>query len=109
MTVKDIAQKLSLTEVCSGENTEREVTGCYIGDLLSLVMSKAKQGDAWITVQGNINVPAVSSLTDCAMVIIVENMKLDDAALTRAKMEEIPVYYTEKSAFEIASAIRECL
>ncbi|MBQ3023519.1 MAG: hypothetical protein IJD91_09460 [Clostridia bacterium] len=109
MTVKDIAQRLSLTEAFSGENVDREVTGCYIGDLLSLVMSKAQQGDAWITVQGNINVPAVSTLTDCAMVIIAENMKLDEAALARAKMEEIPVYYSEKSAFEIACGIKECL
>lgn len=109
MTVKDIAQKLSLTEVCGGENNEREVTGCYIGDLLSLVMSKAQQGDAWITVQGNINVPAVATLTDCAMVIVAENMKLDENASKRAQMEEIPVYYSEKSAFELASAISECL
>ncbi len=109
MTVKDIEQKLELDAVCGGENTDREVTGCYIGDLLSIVMSKAQSGDAWITVQGNINVPAVATLTECAMIIIVENMKLDDAALNRAKMEEIPVYYSEKSAFEIASLIKECL
>lgn len=109
MTVKEIAQKLSLTEICGTENTDREVTGCYIGDLLSLVMSKAQCGDAWITVQGNINVPAVASLTDSAMVIIVENMKLDEAALNRAKTEEIPVYYSEKSAFGIASEIKGCL
>ena len=109
MTVKNIAQKLALTQVCGEENADREVKGCCIGDLLSLVMSKAQEGDAWITVQGNINVPAVATLTDCAMVILVENMKLDEAALTRAKMEEIPVYYSEKSAFEIASEIKECL
>lgn len=109
MTVKDIAQKLALTNVCGEENTDREVAGCYIGDLLSLVMSKAQAGDAWITVQGNINVPAVATLTDCAMVIVVENMKLDEMALSRANMEEIPVYYSEKSAFEIAMQIKECL
>ena len=71
MTVKDIAQKLALTAVSGEENTDREVTGCYIGDLLSLVMSKAQAGDVWITVQGNINVPAVATLTDSAMIIIV--------------------------------------
>ena len=109
MTVKEIAQKLALTEVCGEENNSREVKGCYIGDLLSLVMSKAKEGDAWITVQGNINVPAVATLTDCSMIILAENMKLDEAAQNRAKMEEIPVYYSEKSAFELASEIKECL
>ena len=109
MTVKEIADKLGLRAVCAEENTERLVTGCYIGDLLSLVMSKAQSGDAWITIQGNINVPAVASLTDSAMVIIAENMQLDSVALTRAKQEGIPVYSSEKSAFSLACKIKECL
>lgn len=109
MTVKEIAEKLALVPVCAEENTDREVTGCYIGDLLSLVMSKAQSGDAWITIQGNINVPAVASLTDSAMVIIAEGMKLDENALAKAKMEGIPVYASDKSAFLIACGIRDCL
>ncbi len=109
MKVKEIAQKLSLTPVCGEENADREVTGCYVGDLLSVVMSSAQKGDAWITVQGNVNVPAVSVLTECAMVIVAQNMKLDEIALKRAETEEIPVYYSEKTAFEIAAAICECL
>ena len=109
MTVKDIAEKLSLKALCDDENTEREVTGCYIGDLLSLVMSKAQSGDAWITIQGNINVPAVASLTDSAMVIVAENMQLDPAARKRAESEGIPVYLSEESAFSLACKIKECL
>lgn len=109
MTVKEIADKLELKAVCAEENTQREVTGCYIGDLLSLVMSKAQSGDVWITIQGNINVPAVASLTDSAMVIIAENMQLDTAALARAKQEGIPVYASEENAFNLACKIKECL
>jgi len=109
MTVKDIADKLKLTAACDDENTQREVTGCHIGDLLSLVMSKAKSGDVWITIQGNINVPAVASLTDSAMVIIAENMRLDAAAQNRAESEGIPIYYSEKSAFALACEIEKCL
>ena len=109
MTVKDIAKKLNLTPVCDNENTDRDVTGCYIGDLLSLVMSKAQSGDVWITIQGNINVPAVASLTDSAMVIIAENMKLDPQAQKRAESQGIPTYTSEKSAFQLACEIKECL
>ena len=109
MTVKEIAEKLGLKAISAEENTQREVSGCYIGDLLSLVMSKAKSGDAWITIQGNINVPAVASLTDCAMVIIAENMQLDSAALSRTKQEGIPVYASEESAYMLACKISECL
>ena len=109
MTVKDVAKKLNLTPVCEGECDTKEVTGCHIGDLLSLVMSKAQTGDAWITIQGNINVPAVASLTDAAMVILAEGIKLDDAAKMRAVQEEICIYSSEKSAFQLACAIKECL
>lgn len=109
MTVKELADRLKLKTVCAEGNTDRTVTGCYIGDLLSLVMSKAQSGDAWITIQGNINVPAVASLTDSSMVIIAENMQLDTAALSRAKQEGIPVYASEKSAFDLACTIKECL
>ena len=109
MTVKEVAEKLELKALCADENTDREVSGCYIGDLLSLVMSKAQSKDAWITIQGNINVPAVATLTDSAMVIIAENMTLDDLALKRAQAEGIPIYSSEKSAFMLACEIKECL
>ena len=109
MTVNEIAQRLNLQPVCTNDNIERQVSGCYIGDLLSLVMSKAQSGDAWITIQGNINVLAVAALTDCAMVILAEGMKLDDAALKRARSEGIAVYSSEKSAFTLACEIKECL
>lgn len=109
MTVKEVAEKLNLVQVSEGAYADREVTGCHIGDLLSLVMSKAQSGDAWITIQGNINVPAVASLTDAAMVILAEGIKLDDAAKMRSEEQEISVYASEKSAFELACEIKECL
>lgn len=109
MQVKDIAQKLSLTLLAGEEGCGREVTGCHIGDLLSLVMSKAQSGDAWITIQGNINVPAVASLTDVSMVIIAENMKPDEQTVKRAETEGIPLFLSEKSAFELACMVEKCL
>lgn len=109
MTVKEIAEKLGLTAVNDNGDTQRDVTGCHIGDLLSLVMSKAVSGDAWITIQGNINVPAVAALTDSAMVILAEGIQLDEAAKKRAKQQEICIYSSEESAFSLACRIKECL
>ncbi len=109
MTVKAVAEKLNLTPVCEGDCETKEVTGCHIGDLLSLVMSKAQAGDAWITIQTNVNVPAVASLTDSAMVILAEGVQLDDAAKARSKQQEICIYSSDKSAFELACLIKDCL
>lgn len=108
MTVKEIVAKLDLSPICKGDD-EKCVTGCHIGDLLSLVMSKAQSGDVWITIQGNINVPAVASLTECAMVIIAEGIKLDENAQNRAQQEGIAIYSSPKSAYTLACEIKECL
>lgn len=108
MTVNEVAKRLALTPICVGD-AEKCVAGCHIGDLLSLVMSKAQSGDAWITIQGNINVPAVASLTDCAMVIIAEGIKLDENAQNRAEQEGISIYSSPKSAYALACEIKECL
>ena len=109
MTVKEIVKKLSLNIISESDSCERNATGCYIGDLLSLVMSKAQSGDVWITIQTNVNVPAVASLTDASMVILAEGMKLDENAKKRAEEEQICVYSSECSAFQLACLIKECL
>ena len=109
MTVSELTEKTDFQLAAGESGSSNEITGCYIGDLLSLVMSKAQSGDAWITIQGNINVPAVASLTECAMVIVAEGMKLDENAQKRAEQEGIAIYSSPESAFELACKIKECL
>ena len=109
MKVKELGEKLGLSLISGENNLEREVKNCFIGDLLSHVMSHAQSGDVWITVQGNINVIAVASLTDCAMVIICEGMALDEAAKKKAELEEIPVFTSDKSAYNLACGIKELI
>ena len=62
MTVKTLCDELGWTVLTEGD-LSREITGCYCGDLLSWVMSKAQDGDCWLTVMGNINAVAVSTQT----------------------------------------------
>ena len=40
---------------------------------------------------------------------IAENMQLDPQSRMRAESEGIPVYLSEKSAFQLALEIKECL
>ena len=55
MTVSELSEKMGLETLVPGDPTRR-VTGGYTGDLLSWVMARANEGDAWITVLGSINV-----------------------------------------------------
>ncbi len=104
MLVKDLKKALSLTALTMG-GEEKEVKGCYCGDLLSWVMSRAKEGDCWLTVMGNINAVAVAVLTDCACIVLTENAPLDENAKQRAEIEGVSILTTDKNAYEIATAI----
>ena len=64
MTVQQLKEALSLKLLAGEEGLSEEVTGCYIGDLLSWVMGRAQAGDAWLTVMGNISALAVASLAE---------------------------------------------
>ncbi|MBR5438394.1 MAG: hypothetical protein IKV21_05685 [Clostridia bacterium] len=104
MTVKEIADKLNLKILAEGD-TDREITGCYSGDLLSWVMSRAKDGDIWLTVMGNVNSVAVAVLTDCACVVLTENSPLDDTAKEKAVQQGITFLSSEKNAYELSVEI----
>lgn len=103
MTTNELAERLNLNTLVCGD--EREVKGCYIGDLLSWVMSRAREGDAWITVMGNINSIGVAALTDSACIILCDDSPLDKDALERAQERDINIFSSSESAFELAVKI----
>ena len=84
---------------------DREIEGCYIGDLLSWVMGRAQSGDAWITIMQNQNVLAVASLSDVACVIFAENVIPDEAVISLAKEKGINLLCSERSAYELAKLL----
>lgn len=109
MTVNEMIDNLSLTVLTGTECLNREVHGCYCGDLLSWVMSRAKENDAWLTVMGNVNAIAVASLTDTACIILTENAALDEEAKEKALQHNIIILQTEKNSYETAVAISNLL
>lgn len=105
MTVSNLAEKLNLRVVAGSGGVGNEVSCCYVGDLLSWVMGRAKEGSAWVTVMGNINAIAVATLADCACIILTESAPLDENARQKANMQNIPVLVSEKNSFDVAVAI----
>lgn len=97
----DLAQKLDMVSLI---DTEKEISieGVYIGDLLSIVMSKAKQNYVWVTIQTHINIMAVAELLDLSCIIIAENMELEKDALAKAQELDILVFKTHLSAYQVA-------
>ena len=108
MKIKDFAEKLGL-KVLTPFDEEKEIKGCYCGDLLSWVMSKANEGDVWLTVMGNINAVAVAVLTECACIVLTENAALDDAAKQKAEMQGVCFLQSEKNAYDLAVEISKII
>lgn len=104
MTVNELKEKLGL-EVISMPFPEREVKGGYIGDLLSWVMSKAKEDNVWITIMSNVNVVAVATLTDVACVILAEGVKLEEKDAETAMAKGVNIFTTDKNAFELSKSL----
>ncbi len=108
MKVCEIAEKLSLKPL-SVADSSREISGVYIGDLLSWVMGRAESGDAWITIMSNINIVAVASLADVACIILAEGVLPDENVCATAQQKGINIYTSEKTAYQLAAALAECL
>ncbi len=88
---------------------ERDISSGYVGDLLSWVMGKAKDTDAWITIMSNINVLAVASLADVACVVFAEGVMPEQDIIDAAKQKQINLIVSEKSAFDICVIVNELI
>lgn len=84
---------------------EREIKGVYIGDLLSWVMGRAGEGDAWITIMSNANIVAVATLAEVSCIILAEGVTLDDEILNTATAKNINILASSVSAYETARAL----
>ena len=107
MTVKNIADKLNLNFYAGEELFDKTATGCYIGDLLSLAMSKVQTNYVWITIQTNVNVVAVASLADAACIILADGCVPDEKTVERAKEQDIIILGGEISTYEAAIKLAE--
>lgn len=106
MTLMETARTLGLTSKVDGL-ADREITGGYVSDLLSDVLKNAKTGYVWITNQKHQNCVAVASLLDLSGIIITGGTEPDPDTIEKAATEQVPLYTTDKSAFDIAGAIYE--
>lgn len=107
MKVSEIAKELDLKIAAGKAGIDKEVNGCYIGDLMSLAMAKVEEGNIWITIQTNQNIVAVSSLKEAACVVLAENSLPDENAIAKAEDEEIAIFTSEKSVYELAKGLGE--
>lgn len=109
ITVNELVQKLNLNVLAGTNGLNKQINGCYVGDLLSWVMANAKEKNVWITIIGNINSIAVASLVEMSCIILTENSRLDDDAKNKANELGIPVLCSPLNSYEMAIKISEII
>ncbi|MCK9478790.1 MAG: DRTGG domain-containing protein [Firmicutes bacterium] len=109
MKVSQLVEKLNLKVVSGASSVDSSVTGCYICDLLSRVMHKARPGDVWITVQTNINITAVAALSDIACVIIPEGIEVEQSTVDKSNEKNIVILSSQQDSFELAVRLNSLL
>lgn len=109
MTVDTLSQILELQVAAGKAGVNKEIKGAYIGDLLSLVMAHAKEGDLWITVQGHINSVAVAVLDNLPAILLTEGIQPDEMMRKKAEEEAVVILTTKKNSYEIAKELIKIL
>jgi len=100
MNLGAIVKELDLKVLSGRDRLDAEVTGGYVGDLLSDVMANSKEGDVWLTRQIHQNIVAVASLKDHAGVIIIQGAEPAADTLQKARKEGIPIMVSAMPGFE---------
>ncbi len=98
MKVKDLLL-CDRFQIVTLPDSEREIDGVYVGDLLSWVMGRAKADNVWITIMSNLNVLGVASLADVSCVILAEGVTLDDEVKKTAEAQGINVLSTKMDIY----------
>jgi hypothetical protein len=109
MNIKDIIENIDGRLVTKGENLNSTITGIYSCDLLSWVMSHAKRGNCWITVQTHINIVAVASLLEIPCIIVPEDIEVEENTINKAIEENIEIISTSLDAVCISSKLSKIL
>lgn len=108
MTVKELCSVLSAEELNIADEN-REATCGYAGDLLSHVMQNAPKNSCWLTVMTNVNICAVATLADIAVVVICDGCRLMNGVKETAKERGVNIIRTDLDVYSAAKALSDAL
>ena len=109
MKLSELLEQTGWEQLTDGTDDDREITGCYLGDLLSWVMGRAQRGNVWITIMSNVNIVAVASLTDCAGVVLAEGVTPEQSVVDKANSQGVALVRSPVPAYESAMALHSLL
>jgi len=105
--LKAVIERLGLAVSTHPERDEVEVTGGYVGDLLSDVMANSQAGHVWVTIQVHPNIVAVAVLKDLAAIILANGRRFQEETVNKAQEQGVTLATSPLSGFELAGRLYE--
>ena len=103
MKLQEIIDKLNLTPLTELE--EKDVEGVFISDMLSDVMTSAKTGEIWLTVQTHTNIVSAANLVDMAAIIVTQGKKVSQDTINLANRYHVVILSSPKTTFALATEL----
>ncbi|KKM64907.1 hypothetical protein LCGC14_1496650 [marine sediment metagenome] len=105
MTVDEIVKQADLQVRAASDQLDAEVTGGYVGDLLSAVMANARLGNIWVTWHVHPNIVAVAVMVKVAAIVLISGREPEAETIRKAEQEGVPILITKLSAFELVGRL----
>jgi hypothetical protein len=100
MTINELIEKLNLKPLSTF--VDRKIDGVFVSDMVSDVMTGAKSGNLWLTIQTHKSLVSTANLADVAAVIITSNKKVPQETIDLATKYNIGVLSCELPTYELA-------
>lgn len=108
MTLDKIINELNLKLLTKGKDFSVVTPSHgYVSDMLSCVMTGAKNKSIWVTLQAHNNIVAVGLLLDVAAIIISEGALPDDETIKKADEEGVTLLSSDKNSFYVVGKLWE--
>ena len=105
MKLGDIIKELTLNVSVDAKNYDKEISFCYVSDLLSNVIGQAVEGSIWVTMQGHQNIVAIASLLSLPAIIVTGSSAIEPDTLKKSQENGITILETYMTTFETAGKL----
>ena len=103
MKLKEIIEKLNLKTLTNVE--ERDVEGVFISDMLSDVMTNAKSGNLWLTIQTHKNTVSAANLVNLAAIVVTHGKEVPQETINLANRFYVIILGSDLSTYELVSKL----
>ncbi|MCR4601471.1 MAG: AraC family transcriptional regulator [Clostridia bacterium] len=109
MKLSELVKEMDLNVVTGEIARDCDISGVYMCDLLSRVMSRASEDGIWITVMAHVNIVAVAELVNLACIMVPEGIAVQQETIEKAKEENITIVSTGLTGYEAACRLHDLL